>query len=194
MTMIRETHIKMPLSRMTFSRMTLSRVTLLRIAFSRVTLTRITLSRKISYKWHLEEWHSAKRHSAEWRCRMTIRWKPLRRKTLKFHTIYTIHDTVTGCTLQVTSKIYIYTCKVAYQWFVTGVTSETRRMPKRFDAQPRVNFINILHSYIMVLANIYCMYDPMQCIRKEFLSKIHWIYYWRLFCSKHKHYNYFKLI
>jgi hypothetical protein len=31
-------------------------------------------------------------------------------------------------------------------------------------------------------------------IRREFLSRINWIYYWRLICTTHEHYNYLQLI
>ncbi len=31
-------------------------------------------------------------------------------------------------------------------------------------------------------------------IRKEFMSRINQIYYWRLFCTTHEHYNHLQLI
>jgi len=31
-------------------------------------------------------------------------------------------------------------------------------------------------------------------VGKEFLSRINQIYYWRLFCKTHEHYNYLQLI
>jgi hypothetical protein len=31
------------------------------------------------------------------------------------------------------------------------------------------------------------------CIRKEFFSRINWMYYWRLFCTTHEHHNHLQL-
>ncbi len=50
-------------------------------------------------------------------------------------------------------------------------------------------FIHILP--INILPNTF--FSICNWIRYEFLSRINWIYYWRLFWSTHEHYNYLQL-
>ncbi len=50
----------------------------------------------------------------------------------------------------------------------------------RFNRLPFTLFIMLLNYYY--------------CISKEFLFRINQIYYWWLFCTTHKHYNYLQLL
>ncbi len=52
---------------------------------------------------------------------------------------------------------------------------------------------NNLKSQTQVENNIILPLKLKQFIRKGFLSRINQIYYWKLFCTTHEHYNYLKL-
>ncbi len=44
------------------------------------------------------------------------------------------------------------------------------------------------------ILSVIMLSDIILTIRKELLSRINQIYYWRLFCTKYERYNYFQLI
>ncbi len=59
-------------------------------------------------------------------------------------------------------------------------------------------FMQHRQGYLFLSASINTMTQTNMFIKKanitkEFLSIIDWIYYWRLFCTSHEHYNYLQL-